>query len=74
MIRFLLLPFLTGAALELASTSVRVSTIRNFRPVSGDLIYRSAALDELSIDDAKYLMSGGKYFSTILDLRNEDEI
>lgn len=64
MIRFLFL-----LALELSTTSF--TSIRNFRPVLSENVFRSAALDQLSQEEAEQLY---KSFHILLDLRNHDEI
>ncbi len=57
-----------------------VKSVKNLRPVvSGGLIYRSASLDDLSVEDAELLLSSkSEYFPKpligVIDLRNQDEV
>lgn len=55
-----------------------VSTVQNFRPVFPQdpecRFFRSAALDQLSEEDAQCLLSNLGYDLTVIDLRNDDEI
>ena len=49
---------------------LQLSSIPNLRPVVAPVIYRSAALDQLSSEDAQQLASRS---ITLIDLRNTDE-
>ena len=49
---------------------LQLSSIPNLRPVVAPGIYRSAALDQLSSEDAQQLVSRS---ITLIDLRNTDE-
>lgn len=65
------LPFLN-------SSSALVSSVKNFRAVSEEgALYRSATLDDLSVEEAQGLLDGsllGTPLTAVLDLRNPDEI
>eukprot|EP00587_Corethron_hystrix_P008949 CAMPEP_0113320486 /NCGR_PEP_ID=MMETSP0010_2-20120614/14290_1 /TAXON_ID=216773 ORGANISM="Corethron hystrix, Strain 308" /NCGR_SAMPLE_ID=MMETSP0010_2 /ASSEMBLY_ACC=CAM_ASM_000155 /LENGTH=295 /DNA_ID=CAMNT_0000178307 /DNA_START=154 /DNA_END=1041 /DNA_ORIENTATION=- /assembly_acc=CAM_ASM_000155 len=56
------------------------TSVKNFRAVLPGIIYRSATLDNLSVQDADFLLSGSAFgidsrpVAAVIDLRNHDEI
>lgn len=76
--KYLLCPPLLGITI----TALTLESVPNFRPlrigaVDSDRFYRAAALDNLSPEDAQYLMENcgsSPPLSAVIDLRNTDEI